>query len=87
MLQHGESFDIAIVGGGPAGAAAALSARQLRPNLRVAIVEASSYDSWRAGETLSPGCQEILRGAGMLGFLSNRPIHRVARNSLGMGRG
>jgi len=63
-LRQDEAYDIAIVGGGPAGAAAALSARQLRPNLRVAIVEASRYDAWRAGETLSPGCQEILRGLG-----------------------
>jgi flavin-dependent dehydrogenase len=62
--QRGEVYDIAIVGGGPAGAAAALSAKQLRSRLRVAIVEASRYDAWRAGETLSPGCQEILRGLG-----------------------
>jgi hypothetical protein len=30
----------------------------------VAVVEASRYDTWRAGETLSPGYQEILRGLG-----------------------
>jgi len=58
------NYDIAIVGGGPAGAAAALSAKQLRPHWGVAVVEASRYDSWRAGETLSPGCQEILSGLG-----------------------
>jgi len=64
MLKHGEGYDIAIVGGGPAGAAAALSFRQLRPDLCVALVEASQYDAPRAGETLSPGCQEILHGLG-----------------------
>jgi flavin-dependent dehydrogenase len=62
--QRDEVYDLAIIGGGPAGVAAALSARQLRPQLRVAIVEASRYNEWRAGETLSPGCQEILRGLG-----------------------
>ncbi len=57
-------YDAVIIGGGPAGASAALSLRQLRPQLRVVIVEASRYDDWRAGETLSPGSQEILRGLG-----------------------
>jgi 2-polyprenyl-6-methoxyphenol hydroxylase-like FAD-dependent oxidoreductase len=59
-----ERFDVAILGGGPAGAAAALSLRQLRPALRVAIVEASQYSAWRVGETLSPGCRELLAGLG-----------------------
>jgi flavin-dependent dehydrogenase len=63
-MDNCEAYDLAIVGGGPAGAAGALSAKQLRPRLRVAIVEASRYDAPRAGETLSPGCQEILRGLG-----------------------
>jgi flavin-dependent dehydrogenase len=63
-LRRDETYDIAIVGGGPAGAAAALSLRQLRPDFRLAIVEASRYDAWRAGETLAPGCQELLRGLG-----------------------
>jgi flavin-dependent dehydrogenase len=56
--------DVAIIGGGPAGASAALSLRQLRPQLRVLVVEASHYDDWRPGETLSPGSQEILRSLG-----------------------
>jgi flavin-dependent dehydrogenase len=59
-----ERYDVAVLGGGPAGAAAALSLRLLRPALRVAIVEASRYSAWRVGETLSPGCQELLSGLG-----------------------
>jgi flavin-dependent dehydrogenase len=57
-------YDIAIIGGGPSGAAAALSLKQLRPSLRVAIFEASHYAEWRAGETLSPGCQHLLHSLG-----------------------
>lgn len=57
-------YDVAVLGGGPAGAAAALSLRQLRPALRVALVEPSRYDAWRVGETLSPGCRELLAGLG-----------------------
>jgi flavin-dependent dehydrogenase len=57
-------YDIAIIGGGPSGAAAALSLKQLRPSLRVAIFEASQYTEWRAGETLSPGCQDLLHSLG-----------------------
>ncbi len=58
------AVDVAILGGGPAGAAAAISLKQLDAGLRVAIVESSKYDAWRAGETLSPGCQEIMHGLG-----------------------
>src|SRR5258708_12950740 len=57
-------YDAVIIGGGPAGASAALSVRQLPPQLRGVIVQACRYDDWRGGETLSPGSQEILRGLG-----------------------
>jgi flavin-dependent dehydrogenase len=57
-------YDVVILGGGPAGTATALSLMRLRSSLRVLVIEASRYDQWRVGETLSPGCQTILQGLG-----------------------
>jgi flavin-dependent dehydrogenase len=57
-------YDVAIAGGGPAGAAAALALLRTRPGLRVAVIEASAFEGWRAGETLAPGGREILAGLG-----------------------
>ncbi|HEX7676976.1 MAG TPA: FAD-dependent oxidoreductase [Thermoanaerobaculia bacterium] len=52
-------FDVAIIGGGPAGAAAALTLLR-HTGHRVAVIERSSYDCWRAGETLAPGALPLL---------------------------
>jgi flavin-dependent dehydrogenase len=57
-------YDVAIAGGGPAGAAAALSLKRLDAGLRVAVIEASGYEAWRGGETLAPGCGQLLRSLG-----------------------
>jgi flavin-dependent dehydrogenase len=52
-------FDVAIIGGGPAGTAAALTLLRYS-TLRPVIVERSSYDGWRVGETLAPGVLPLL---------------------------
>jgi flavin-dependent dehydrogenase len=62
--ETGSLFDIAILGGGPAGSAAALSLKQVEPALRVLLVEASGYRASRIGETLAPGGQALLEGLG-----------------------
>jgi flavin-dependent dehydrogenase len=57
-------FDVAIIGGGPAGAAAGLSLMQVAPELRVLLGEASAYREQRIGETLAPGGQAVLEALG-----------------------
>ena len=69
MSPQGETFgyDVVILGGGPAGAAAALSLRGLAPSLSVALVEQSGYDTPRVGETLPPTVQSVLEQLGVWG--------------------
>lgn len=54
------SFDVAIVGGGPAGSATALSLLAHAPSLSVVLIEATNYDTSRFGETLPPPTRSIL---------------------------
>jgi flavin-dependent dehydrogenase len=57
-------FDVAIIGGGPAGAAAALSLRKLVPEASIAICDAGRKGRWKPGETLSPGVMPVLESLG-----------------------
>jgi flavin-dependent dehydrogenase len=59
------SYDVVVLGGGPAGSAAALALLQVRPELRVALVEASSFERPRIGETLAPGGRQLLERLGV----------------------
>lgn len=64
--------DVLVLGGGPAGTAAALSLRQTAPSLSVVLVERSRYERQRIGETLPPGVQPLLRQLGVWGeFLAD----------------
>jgi len=56
-------LDAAIIGGGPAGAAAALSLRRLMPEAAIAIFDRGA-GGWRPGEILAPGAANILQSLG-----------------------
>jgi 2-polyprenyl-6-methoxyphenol hydroxylase-like FAD-dependent oxidoreductase len=73
-------FDVAIIGGGPAGSAAALTLLRYS-KLRPVILERSSYDVWRVGETLSPGVFPLLNYLGACSPIAvnvahTRAVHR-----------
>ena len=59
MSRPLETFDVAIIGGGPAGASAALTLRK-RPDLRVCVPEAAPGPRRKVGESLSPGVRSLI---------------------------
>ena len=56
-------FDIIVIGGGPSGASAAISMRNL--GLSVCLVEAQIFPRFRPGETLAPGALSLLEHLGI----------------------
>jgi flavin-dependent dehydrogenase len=58
-------YDVAVLGGGPAGCAAALALRRHRVP-RVLVVEASRYDAVRIGESIPPDAALLLGELGLL---------------------
>ena len=60
-----ESYDVVILGGGPAGAATALSLRSHTPDLSVALIEQTNYHATRIGETLPPAVRPLLERIGV----------------------
>ena len=56
--------DIAVLGGGPAGAATALLLRK-RAGLSVTLIERSGYEAPRIGETVSPASRRLFEELGI----------------------
>ena len=70
-------FDLIVVGGGPAGAAAGIEA--LGRGLRVALLERRPFPRHRPGETLHPGVEPILRQLGVFAAVEAlQPIRPAA---------
>ncbi len=59
-----ENFDVVIIGGGPAGAAAAITLGRYT-KLKVAIIEKAEFDDYRAGESVSPSIFTMLAYLGI----------------------
>lgn len=57
------NFDVIVVGGGPAGAAAAITCR--RHGLRTLVLEASTNPGEQPGETLHPGVEPLFCSLGV----------------------
>lgn len=68
-----DSCDVAIVGGGPGGCATAISLLNHAPSLSVVLIEASSYSSFRVGETLPPPARAILEHLGVWEAFASQP--------------
>jgi flavin-dependent dehydrogenase len=76
--ERSQGVDVVVVGGGPAGVAAALTLHE--HGLRVEVVERTHYTEVRLGETLPPTVQMSLVKAGLWeAFLAQapRPAHGV----------
>jgi flavin-dependent dehydrogenase len=71
------SFDIAVVGGGPGGAATALALRAHAPSLSVVLIEASHYAAPRIGETLPPLARSLLEHLGVWRDFQAQGHHEV----------
>lgn len=67
--------DVAIIGAGPAGIAAALALRRQAPERSVLVLAGAQGAERKIGETLPPGSQAVLRALGMWEpFLATRPL-------------
>lgn len=74
------TIDVAVIGGGPAGCATALSLRRSFPALSVALIEAHEYAEYRPGEILPPAARSLLNNLQVLHLLNEN----VARPSRGL---
>src|SRR5262245_26164343 len=63
-MPEGRTSDLLVVGGGPAGAAAAITAAQL--GLKVTLLEGCPRPRELPGETVHPGIETVLHYLGVM---------------------
>jgi flavin-dependent dehydrogenase len=75
----GRIIDVLVVGGGPAGAAAALRALQLRPDARVVIADVAVFPRDKTcGDGIAPHGLDVLRELGVTDAAAGyRPVDRM----------
>ncbi|KAF5314335.1 hypothetical protein D9619_011775 [Psilocybe cf. subviscida] len=69
-----DSFDIAIIGGGPAGCATALSIRKSAPSLTCIVIDDADPENFKVGESLPPESGRLLHylDASLMKTMSSR---------------
>jgi menaquinone-9 beta-reductase len=84
------AWDLAIVGAGPAGAAAAIGALGVDPSLRVALLDRSTFPRDKScGDGIAPQVIDLLDDAGVTSIVGDRagvPRLRLRRGGLGVDR-
>ncbi len=72
-------WDVAIVGAGPAGAAAALAVKAARPDASVLLLDRSDFPRDKAcGDGIAPHVLDVLAGVGVTGLLGDLvPVRRL----------
>ena len=80
------AWDIAVVGGGPAGTATAIGALGADPSLKVAILERADFPRAKScGDGIAPQVIDVLTEAGVTGIVAGWtpvPRLRLTRESL-----
>jgi menaquinone-9 beta-reductase len=84
------AWDLAVVGAGPSGAAAAIGALGVDPSLRVAMIDRSTFPRDKScGDGIAPQVIDLLDEAGVTGVADGHapiPRLRLTRGSLGVDR-
>ena len=80
------AWDIAVVGGGPAGAATAIGALRADPSLKVAVFDRVDFPRAKScGDGIAPQVIDLLTEAGVTGIVDDWtpvPRLRLTRESL-----